>query len=41
MTDDATIKMAIAFAGQALKLKPDAIPNIDNVRDWSFARALK
>jgi hypothetical protein len=29
------------FAGQALKLKPDAVPDIDKVRDWSFARALK
>lgn len=41
ITDDATIKMAMTFAGHALKLKPDAMPNIDRVRDWSFARALK
>jgi NitT/TauT family transport system substrate-binding protein len=41
MTADATIKAAMEFAAQALKLKPDAVPDIDKVRDWSLARALK
>lgn len=41
MTPDAVIKTAMEFAGQALKLKPEAIPDIDKVRDWSFARSLK
>jgi len=41
MTDDATIQSAIAFAAQSLKLKPDAVPSIDKIRDWSYARALR
>jgi ABC-type nitrate/sulfonate/bicarbonate transport system substrate-binding protein len=40
-TDDATILRAMQFAGNALKLKPEAMPDITKVRDWSFARALK
>jgi NitT/TauT family transport system substrate-binding protein len=40
-TDDATILKAMQFAGNALKLKPEAMPDITKVRDWSFARALK
>jgi NitT/TauT family transport system substrate-binding protein len=40
-TDDATILRAMQFAGNALKLKPEAMPDIAKVRDWSFARALK
>ncbi len=27
------------FAASALKLKPDAVPDISKVRDWSYARA--
>jgi NitT/TauT family transport system substrate-binding protein len=40
-TDDATILKAMQFAGNALKLKPEAMPDISKVRDWSYARALK
>jgi NitT/TauT family transport system substrate-binding protein len=40
-TDDATIMKAMQFAGHALKLKPEAMPDISKVRDWSFVRALK
>jgi NitT/TauT family transport system substrate-binding protein len=40
ITDDPTIRKAMEFAGHALKLKPDAIPDISRVRDWSFARAV-
>ena len=38
-TDDPTILKAMQFAGNALKLKPEAMPDIAKVRDWSFARA--
>lgn len=41
ITADATIKTAMEFAALALKLKPDAVPDIDKVRDWSFARSVK
>jgi hypothetical protein len=27
------------FAGHALKLKPNAMPDISKVRDWSYVRA--
>jgi NitT/TauT family transport system substrate-binding protein len=35
-TDDPTILKAMQFAGNALKLKPEAMPDIAKVRDWSF-----
>jgi NitT/TauT family transport system substrate-binding protein len=38
-TDDPTILKAMQFAGHALKLKPEAMPDIAKVRDWSYARA--
>lgn len=41
ITDDSVIRKAMEFAAQALRLKPEATPDIANVRDWSFARALK
>ena len=33
------IRQAMEFAASALKLKPDAVPDISKVRDWSYARA--
>jgi len=39
IVDDAVIKSAMEFAAAALKLKPDAIPDISKVRDWQYARA--
>jgi hypothetical protein len=36
--DDAMIRQAMEFATSALKLKPDAVPDISNVRGWSYAR---
>ena len=39
IVDDAVIKTAMEFAASALKLKPDGVPDISKVRDWSYARA--
>ena len=39
IVDDAVIKQAMEFAATSLKLKPDAVPDISKVRDWSYARA--
>ena len=39
IVDDAVIRQAMEFAASALKLKPDAVPDISKVRDWSYARA--
>jgi ABC-type nitrate/sulfonate/bicarbonate transport system substrate-binding protein len=39
IVDDAVIKQAMEFAGSALRLKADAVPDISKVRDWSYARA--
>lgn len=39
IVDDAVIRQAMDFAASALKLKPDAVPDISKVRDWSYARA--
>ena len=41
IVDDAVIRQAMEFAAYSLKLKPDAVPDISKVRDWSFARAAK
>jgi NitT/TauT family transport system substrate-binding protein len=41
IAEDAIIQSAINFAAQSLKLKPDAVPPIDKVRDWSYAKTLK
>jgi ABC-type nitrate/sulfonate/bicarbonate transport system substrate-binding protein len=41
IVDDAVIRKAMEFAAYALKLKPDAVPDISRVRDWSYARAAK
>ena len=39
IVDDAAIKQAMEFAASSLKLKPDAVPDIAKVHDWSYARA--
>lgn len=39
IVDDAVIRQAMEFAASSLKLKPDAVPDISKVRDWSYARA--
>ena len=39
IVDDAVIRQAMEFAASALKLKPDAVPDVAKVRDWSYARA--
>jgi NitT/TauT family transport system substrate-binding protein len=38
---DAPIRTAVEFARHALKLSPDAVPDLSKVRDWSFAEAVK
>jgi len=37
----ATVAFEMEIAAYSLKLKPDAVPDISKVRDWSFARAAK
>jgi NitT/TauT family transport system substrate-binding protein len=39
IVDDAVIRQAMEFAAASLKLKPEAVPDITKVRDWSYARA--
>jgi NitT/TauT family transport system substrate-binding protein len=39
--DDAPIRTAMEFARHALKLSPEAVPDISKVRDWSFAEAVR
>jgi NitT/TauT family transport system substrate-binding protein len=39
IVDDAVIRQAMEFAASALKLKPEAVPDISKVRDWSYAHA--
>ena len=39
--EDAVIRAGIDFAKSALKLSPDAVPDISKVRDWSFAEAAR
>jgi NitT/TauT family transport system substrate-binding protein len=41
VTDDAIIRTAMEFAGHAIKLKAEALPDISKVRDWSFANAVR
>jgi hypothetical protein len=41
IVDDAVIKSGMEFAASALKLKPDAVPDISKVRDRSYARAIR
>jgi hypothetical protein len=35
IVDDAVIRQAMEFAASSLKLKPDAVPDISKVRDWT------
>ena len=39
--EDAVIRAGIDFAKSALKLSPEAVPDISRVRDWSFAEAAR
>ena len=39
--EDAVIRAGMDFAKSALKLSPDAVPDISKVRDWSFADAAR
>jgi hypothetical protein len=39
--EDAVIRAGIDFAQSALKLSPEAVPDISKVRDWSFADAAR
>ena len=39
IADDGVIRSAMEFAASAFKLKPEAVPDISKVRDWSYARA--
>jgi len=39
--EDAVILAGIDFAKSALKLSPEAVPDISRVRDWSFAEAAR
>ena len=39
--EDAVIRAGIDFAKSALKLSPEAVPDISKVRDWSFAEAAR
>ena len=39
--EDAVIRAGIDFAQSALKLSPEAVPDISKVRDWSFAEAAR
>jgi NitT/TauT family transport system substrate-binding protein len=39
--EDAVIRAGIDFAKSALKLSPDAVPDISKVRDWTFAEAAR
>jgi NitT/TauT family transport system substrate-binding protein len=39
--EDAVIRAGIDFAKSALKLPPEAVPDISRVRDWSFAEAAR
>jgi hypothetical protein len=39
IVDDAVVKQTMEFAAASLKLKPDAVPDIFKILDWSYARA--
>src|SRR5215831_16226333 len=41
ISEDAVILAGIDFAKSALKLSPEAVPDISRVRDWSFAEAAR
>lgn len=39
--EDAVVRAGMDFAQSALKLAPDAVPDISKVRDWSYAEAAR
>ncbi|HEY7167328.1 MAG TPA: ABC transporter substrate-binding protein [Candidatus Binatia bacterium] len=39
--EDSVIRSAMEFARSALKMPPEAVPDISKVRDWSFAEAAR
>ena len=39
--EDSVIRAGMDFAKSALKLSPEAVPDISKVRDWSFAEAAR
>jgi NitT/TauT family transport system substrate-binding protein len=39
--EDAVVRAGMDFARSALKLAPEAVPDISKVRDWSFAEAAR
>ena len=41
LPEDAVVRAGMDFAKSALKLPPDAVPDISRVRDWSFAEAAR
>jgi NitT/TauT family transport system substrate-binding protein len=41
LPDDAVVRAGMEFARSALKLSPEAVPDISRVRDWSFVEAAR
>jgi NitT/TauT family transport system substrate-binding protein len=41
LPEDAVVRAGMDFAKSALKLPPDAVPDISRVRDWSFVEAAR
>jgi NitT/TauT family transport system substrate-binding protein len=41
LPEDAVVRSGMDFAQSALKLSPEAVPDISRVRDWSFAEAAR
>jgi NitT/TauT family transport system substrate-binding protein len=41
LPEDAVIRAGMDFAKSALKLSPEAVPDISRVRDWSFVEAAR
>jgi NitT/TauT family transport system substrate-binding protein len=41
LPEDAVVRSGMNFAQSALKLSPDAVPDISKVRDWSFIEAAR
>jgi NitT/TauT family transport system substrate-binding protein len=41
LPEDAVVRAGMDFAKSALKLQPDAVPDISRVRDWSFIEAAR
>lgn len=41
IADDGAMRTAMEFARHAIKVPPEAVPDISKVRDWSFAEAAR